>query len=184
MNGAAAAPPTAGRPSERLYRVLLRTVRFLLHVLTRRTQVGDLPRTGAVIVVGNHLSVADAFILGAAVARYGRRIRMLGTAGLFKAPVLGPLLRAVGYIPVDRRSPDPSAALGPARAALDAGQCVGRLYPEGAIIGMLTAGRRAARPASYGSRWTAARRWSRSRSGGRTCSSGRRARGGKPCCRC
>jgi 1-acyl-sn-glycerol-3-phosphate acyltransferase len=132
MSGDAAAPPTAGLPSERLYRVLLRTVRFLLHVLTRRTQVGDLPRTGAVIVVGNHLSVADAFILGAAVARYGRRIRMLGTAGLFKAPVLGPLLRAVGYIPVDRRSPDPSAALGPARAALDAGQCVG-LYPEGAI---------------------------------------------------
>ncbi len=132
MTGVAPASWTAGRPSERLYRVLLRTVRFLLHVLTRRTQVGDLPRAGAVIVVGNHLSVADAFILGAAVARYGRRIRMLGTAGLFRAPVLGPLLRAVGYIPVDRRGTDPSAALGPARAALEAGQCIG-LYPEGAI---------------------------------------------------
>ena len=123
---------TAGRPSERGYRVLLRTVRFLLHVCTRRTQVGDLPVSGPVIVVGNHLSVADAFVLGAAVARRGRRIRMLGTAGLFRAPVLGSLLRAVGYIPVDRRGTDPKAALGPARAALEAGQCVG-LYPEGAI---------------------------------------------------
>ncbi|MCW2679857.1 MAG: acyl-phosphate glycerol 3-phosphate acyltransferase [Frankiales bacterium] len=33
---------------------------------------------------------------------------------------------------VHRRSTDPAAALAPARAALEAGQCVG-LYPEGAI---------------------------------------------------
>ena len=123
---------SAGRPSDRGYRVLLRSVRFLLHLCTRRTQIGDLPGEGAVIVVGNHLSVADAFVLTAAVARKGRRIRMLGTAGLFRAPVIGPLLRGVGYIPVDRRSADPSSALGPARAALEAGQCIG-LYPEGAI---------------------------------------------------
>lgn len=82
--------------------------------------------------MGNHLSVADAFVLTGAVARHGRRIRMLGTAGLFRAPVVGPVLRAVGYIPVDRRSADPSAALAPALEALRAGQCVG-LYPEGAI---------------------------------------------------
>lgn len=119
-------------PRERGYRLLLRTVRFLLHLCTRRTQSGDLPRTGPVIVVGNHLSVADAFVLATAVARRGRRIRMLGTAGLFRAPVLGHLLRAIGYVPVDRRGPDPAAALGPARAALAAGQVVG-LYPEGAI---------------------------------------------------
>lgn len=123
---------TAGRPSERGYRLVLRTVRFLLHVVTRRTQVGSVPSTGAVIVVGNHLSVADAFVLTAAVARYGRRIRMLGTAGLFRAPVLGHALRAIGYVPVDRRSADPATALAPALAALAQGQCVG-LYPEGAI---------------------------------------------------
>ncbi len=122
------APPS----SERRYRSLLRAVRFLLHLVTRRTQVGDLPATGPVIVVGNHLSVADAFILTTAVARRGRRIRMLGTAGLFRAPVVGALLPAVGYIPVDRRGTTPAAALGPARAALEDGQCIG-LYPEGAI---------------------------------------------------
>ena len=123
---------TAGRESERGYRLLLRSVRFLLHVVTRRTQVGDLPAHGAVIVAGNHLSVADAFVLTAAVARHRRRIRMLGTAGLFRAPVIGPLLHALGSIPVDRRSTVPAAALAPALAALEAGQCVG-LYPEGAI---------------------------------------------------
>ena len=121
-------------PRERTYRALLRTVRFLLHLCTRRTQRGDehLPATGAVIVVGNHLSVADAFLLTTAVARRGRRIRMLGTAGLFTAPVVGALLRKAGYIPVHRRSADPASALAPARAALEAGHCVG-LYPEGAI---------------------------------------------------
>jgi len=129
---ATAAAWSVGRESEHGYRLLLRTVRFLLHVVTRRTQVGSVPATGAVLVVGNHLSVADAFVLTSAVARDRRRIRMLGTAGLFRAPVLGPLLRAVGYIPVDRRSTDPAAALAPALAALQAGQCVG-LYPEGAI---------------------------------------------------
>lgn len=125
---------TAGRASERGYRLLLRTVRFVLHLCTRRTQVGDvhLPKSGPVLVVGNHLSLADAFVLTAAVARRGRRIRMLGTAGLFRAPVIGALLRAIGYVPVDRRGADPSAALAPARAALRAGQCVG-LYPEGGI---------------------------------------------------
>jgi 1-acyl-sn-glycerol-3-phosphate acyltransferase len=121
-------------PRERTYRSVLRVVRFLLHLCTRRTQTGTehLPAEGAAIVVGNHLSVADAFILTAAVARRGRRIRMLGTAGLFSAPVIGALLRKAGYVPVHRRSADPAAALAPARAALEAGQCIG-LYPEGAI---------------------------------------------------
>jgi len=125
---------TAPSRRERTYRALLRAVRFLLHVCTRRrTHAAELlPPSGPVIVVGNHLSVADAFVLATAVARRGRRIRMLGTAGLFGAPVIGGLLRAAGFIPVHRWSPDPASALAPARAALAAGQCIG-LYPEGAI---------------------------------------------------
>ena len=124
----------AGQRSDRRYRAALRAVRFLLHLVTRRTQAGDdhLPPAGPVIVVGNHVSLADAFVLAAAVARRGRRIRMLGAAGLFRAPVLGRLLRAFGFVPVDRRGSDPASALAPARAALEAGQCVG-LYPEGGI---------------------------------------------------
>lgn len=128
----------AGSRTERRYRALLRAVRLLLHLCTRRrtTFSGSdaelLPPSGPVIVVGNHVSVADAFVLATSVARQGRRIRMLGTAGLFRAPVVGALLRAAGYIPVHRRSTDPASALAPARAALLAGQCIG-LYPEGAI---------------------------------------------------
>ncbi|HVM26119.1 MAG TPA: lysophospholipid acyltransferase family protein [Mycobacteriales bacterium] len=125
---------TAPSRAETRYRALLRVVRGLLHLCTRRrtTAAELLPATGPVIVVGNHLSVADAFVLATAVARCRRRIRMLGTAGLFRAPVVGGLLRAAGFIPVHRWSPDPASALAPARAALAAGQCIG-LYPEGAI---------------------------------------------------
>lgn len=120
--------------TESRYRALLRAVRLLLHVCTRRETAGaeHLPAEGPVLVVGNHLSMADAFVLGTAVARRGRRIRMLATAGVFRVPLLGALLRAAGFIPVHRRSDDPASALAPARAALEAGECVG-LYPEGAI---------------------------------------------------
>lgn len=121
-------------PTDKTYRLLLRVVRFLLHLCTRRTTRGQehLPSTGPVLVVGNHLSVADAFVLVTSIARCGRRIRMLGTAGLFGAPVVGWVLRHAGYVPVHRRSADPATALAPALAALRAGQVVG-LYPEGGI---------------------------------------------------
>ena len=121
-------------PTDRTYRILLRVVRFLLHLCTRREQYGEehLPSSGPVIVVGNHVSVADAFVLVTTIARCGRRIRMLGTGGLFGAPVVGWILRHAGYVPVYRRSEDPAAALAPARAALERGDVVG-LYPEGGI---------------------------------------------------
>ncbi|MFP5219276.1 MAG: lysophospholipid acyltransferase family protein [Actinomycetes bacterium] len=135
MSGAQRSPDwRAPSRTEARYRTLIRTVRALLHVCSRRRTEGDelLPATGPVVVVGNHVSVVDALVLGAAVARRGRRIRMLVTAGVFRVPFLGALLRAAGFIPVHRWSSDPSGALAPARAALAAGQCVG-LYPEGAI---------------------------------------------------
>ena len=125
---------SATRRTDRVYRSLLRLGRVLLHLCSRRTQVGNghIPRSGPVLVAGNHLSMADAVVLVIAVGRCGRRIRMMSTAGVFRVPVLGPLLHHVGYVPVYRRSADPAAALGPARLALEAGECVG-LYPEGAI---------------------------------------------------
>jgi UMF1 family MFS transporter len=120
-------------PTDRTYRVLLRLLRGLVAGCTRtRRRSHGLPVTGPVLVVGNHLSVADGFVLVDTVAREGRRVRMMGTAGLFRAPVVGPVLRRLGFIPVFRRSPDPAAALEPAAAALARGECVG-LYPEGRI---------------------------------------------------
>ncbi|MGH8893101.1 MAG: MFS transporter, partial [Actinomycetes bacterium] len=124
-----------GRPAaDRTYRVLLRLLRVVLGACTRtgRRGLGHIPARGPVLVVGNHLSVADGFVLVDTVARAGRRVRMMGTAGLFRAPVVGAVLRTLGFIPVFRRSSDPASALGPAAEALGGGECVG-LYPEGRI---------------------------------------------------
>jgi 1-acyl-sn-glycerol-3-phosphate acyltransferase len=116
------------------HRLLRHANRLLLRACTRTRHDGlhHVPAAGPVLVAGNHLSVADGFVLADAVRRSGRRPRMMGTAGLFRAPVLGAVLRRCGFIPVHRRSATPASALAPASAALMAGECV-TLYPEGAI---------------------------------------------------
>ncbi|MDP9416648.1 MAG: 1-acyl-sn-glycerol-3-phosphate acyltransferase [Actinomycetota bacterium] len=132
------APPTQPwvRPGrhELAYRAALAALRAGLRICTRTERVGlaNIPAEGPVIVVGNHISMADGVVLVTTVAKAGRLPRMMGTAGLFRARVLGWALRHVGYIPVYRRSANPASALGPAQDAIAADQCIG-LYPEGAI---------------------------------------------------
>ena len=53
----------------------------------------NIPRTGSVIVVVNHISLLDGFIL---VAFWPRRITFLSAAYLFKMLAVGAFLRAVG----------------------------------------------------------------------------------------
>lgn len=116
-----------------LYGIVLLLVGGGLALTTRR-RLKRRPRTlppGPLIVVGNHVSVADPFVLATTVARLGRRPRFLGTAGLFKGP-LGFLLRGAGFIPVHRRTANAADALVPALDALAAGECIA-LYPEGRI---------------------------------------------------
>jgi 1-acyl-sn-glycerol-3-phosphate acyltransferase len=124
----------AASPADRVYRTALRIVRFLLHFLTNTTREGlaNVPAEGPVIVAGNHISTFDPIVLAATVAAAGRRPRAMATGGLFRAPVLGPLLHRSGFIPVHRRSDNPAAALEPALDALRNGQIV-MLYPEGRI---------------------------------------------------
>ncbi len=131
---ASSQPWTCPRGHEAGYRAVLFCLGLVLRLCTRTNRVGvaNVPPDGPVIVVGNHISMADGIVLVTTVAKAGRLARMMGTAGLFRTPVLGWGLRHVGYIPVYRRAANPASALGPAQDALAAGQCVG-LYPEGAI---------------------------------------------------
>jgi 1-acyl-sn-glycerol-3-phosphate acyltransferase len=97
-----------------------------------RTDVVErLPR-GRVIVVANHTSFADGILLALACRRLGRSPRMLATAGVFDAPVLGGLLRRIGFIPVRRETSSARDSLDAAAAALEAGEAVA-LFPEGRI---------------------------------------------------
>lgn len=116
-----------------LYTVAVTLVDAVLGLLTRREHrhVDRIPRSGAVVVVSNHLSVSDPLVLASALRRAGRRGTFLVMAEAFAWPVLGWMLRRTGQISV-RRDRDPAAALQPALDALGRGWAVA-LYPEGRI---------------------------------------------------
>jgi len=102
-----------------------------LGLMVRPRVSGSLP-SGPVLVLANHLSVADGPVLAVAGRRCGRQVRMLGTAGVFTAPVLGPVLLEAGMVPVKRGTSEASSALNGARLLLEAGESVA-LFPEGRI---------------------------------------------------
>ena len=87
-----------------------------------------LPRSGPVLIAGNHDSNMDPVAIG--VAALGRRqIRALAKSSLWEVRGLGPVLNGMGQIPIDRGKGD-SGALDRAIEALRAGACIG-VFPEG-----------------------------------------------------
>ena len=97
----------------------------------RRTIADALP-PGGIIVISNHTGYADGVLLALACKRMGRPLRLLATGGVFRVPVLGGMLRRLGFIRVDRGTARAAEALSPAADALAAGEAVG-LFPEGRI---------------------------------------------------
>jgi 1-acyl-sn-glycerol-3-phosphate acyltransferase len=84
------------------------------------------PRSGALIVVSNHLNNADPPIVGAGIAR--RRIRWMAKIELFKMP-FGAVPRLWGAFPVRRFDADLAALLN-AERILKRGEVLG-MFPEG-----------------------------------------------------
>jgi 1-acyl-sn-glycerol-3-phosphate acyltransferase len=107
--------------------------RCVVPVLGRfRVGPGRLPQ-GPCIVAVNHSSLIDPGVVLAALGRLGeRRPVVLATAGLWRVPVLGRLLRAEGHIPVHRGTAQAAAALDAAERELRRGRVV-VIYPEGRI---------------------------------------------------
>ncbi|QIK75132.1 lysophospholipid acyltransferase family protein [Nocardioides piscis] len=100
--------------------------------LTRRAMPDHPLPAGPVIVVANHTGFADGFLLAIVGRRLGRSLRLMATGGVFRHPLLGPLLRRLGFIPVLRGTATAADSLGQAELALAAGEAVG-LFPEGRI---------------------------------------------------
>jgi 1-acyl-sn-glycerol-3-phosphate acyltransferase len=88
-----------------------------------------IPR-GPVIVVANHDSLADPFVLGAAL---DRPLRFLAKQELWSNRVVGRVLDALGGIPVERATGD-VAAVAVAGRALAAGAAVA-IFPQGTVLG-------------------------------------------------
>jgi 1-acyl-sn-glycerol-3-phosphate acyltransferase len=98
----------------------------------RFTGLENVPRTGGVVFVPNHLSHFDPVVLGYFIWEARRIPRFLGKASLFKLPVLGRIITSSGQIPVYRESAQAADAFRDAVAGVERGECVG-VYPEGTI---------------------------------------------------
>jgi len=127
-----------GRMGAGLYTVFAAIIGGALAVVSRlhierqrgRRHIATTLPEGAVIVIANHTSYADGFLLALVCRRMGRSLRLLATAGVFRVPLVGWLARRVGFIPVRRDTAQAGAALEPALDALTAGEAVG-MFPEG-----------------------------------------------------
>jgi 1-acyl-sn-glycerol-3-phosphate acyltransferase len=103
-------------------------LRFLLRILTNWKVTGreNVPRTGALIVISNHLHNSDPPMIGAGIAR--RRIRWMAKIELFKMP-FGIVPRLWDAFPVRRFESDLAAMLN-AERILKRGGVLG-MFPEG-----------------------------------------------------
>jgi len=93
-----------------LLRSITRCV-FAIYAPISTVGIANIPPTGAVLIVSNHSSALDPVVV---YVTCPRKIAFLGKKELFENPVASWLFKSLGAIPVDRHSPDISAA----RAAL------------------------------------------------------------------
>jgi 1-acyl-sn-glycerol-3-phosphate acyltransferase len=90
------------------------------------------PGSGPMLLVPNHDSQWDPVVVALALRRR-RKLRYLARANLWKIPGLGPILYAIGQIPIQRGSGD-AGALDKAVEALREGEAI-CVFPEGKLSG-------------------------------------------------
>ena len=90
------------------------------------------PAEGGGVVATNHVGYLDFVFSGYGVRKQGkRRLRFVAKREVFDNAVSGPLMRAMGHIPVDRGG-NTAQAMQHVAAALEGGDLVG-MFPEGTI---------------------------------------------------
>jgi len=116
------------------YRIGANVLRPLLTLITKKDWRGGekIPKSGAAIVVCNHISYLDPLSFTHFLYNNGRAPRYLGKKSIFDFPVIGSIVTKAGQIPVDRESANAAMALDHAVAALRAGHMIG-IYPEGTL---------------------------------------------------
>ncbi len=119
------------------YRLVRGVIRLLLRIFYRRVELvgaDRIPAAGGLVITANHHnSIVDPMLI---MATFPRRITVLANAPLFRHPLIGPFLRAVGALPVNRRAEagdDPTkneALFAAVFAHLRAGGAI-LIFPEG-----------------------------------------------------
>lgn len=120
----------ARRP-EIMYRSILGLAKVVFAVKRWRVTVSGeehIPTSGPAIIAANHIGLTDFLFLAFAADRRHRVVRFMAIKTPFDHRLLGPALRRMRPIPVDRGG-DPTASFDHAVHALTAGEIVG-LHPE------------------------------------------------------
>ncbi|MEZ2389171.1 lysophospholipid acyltransferase family protein [bacterium RCC_150] len=87
---------------------------------------------GGFIAAPNHCTEIDPVVVGHMLYNMKRPPHFLAKASLFKAPVLGSLLKATNQIPVERSTAGANRSLQAAQEVVDAGGAI-IIYPEGTL---------------------------------------------------
>lgn len=119
--------------AEPVYAATSRVVRGTLKVLDVSLDVAgaqNLPRSGGFVLAINHISPIDSLFAGIATYSSGRAVRFMAKDSLFRHRIVGPLLRTMKQIPVDRDAG--AAGLTAAVDALRSGEPVG-VFPEATL---------------------------------------------------
>ncbi len=103
----------------------------LLRWNVRVTGAEYLPRVGPAILATNHVGYLDFVFAGYGARQQGRRVRFVAKAEVFDDPKVGPLMRRMRHIRVERGG-DTEATMREVSAALAEGDVVG-MFPEGTI---------------------------------------------------
>ena len=117
----------ANRLVYRLSHVLLVPV-LLAYLRLTRTGREWIPSEGPVLIVANHRSFLDPFLIGT-MLRAGRPLNFMGKAELFARPRAGWYVSRCGCFPVRRGESDPEA-METARRVLEGGGVL-VIFPEG-----------------------------------------------------
>lgn len=89
----------------------------------------SIPKTGSFVIVANHSSLLDGFVL---ISSVKPKVTFMSAAYLFKIPLVGNILRRVGAIPVQGKGSD-IKLIKEAMKVLQTGGVLG-IFPEGRIV--------------------------------------------------
>jgi 1-acyl-sn-glycerol-3-phosphate acyltransferase len=114
-----------------LYIIIKNFSLIIFKVIFRLKIIGskNIPKTGSFVIVANHSSLLDGFVI---VASVRPKITFMSAAYLFKMPFVGNILRGVGAIPVQDKGND-IKLIKEAIKVLLVGGVLG-IFPEGRIV--------------------------------------------------
>ena len=101
-------------------------------VKVRYRHMDRIPEQGSAIVVTNHVSHLDPFLVSKFILDAARAPRFLAKESLFEVPAVGWGMRIMGHIPVKRGTTDARQSLSAAVEALEQGKIL-VLHPEGTV---------------------------------------------------